>query len=109
MLSLGWRNSCSSGQWIVLQTENEKFIGGLDEFAREKHNSVTGSEGVFARKFISIALPPPYSHTSQAKRFPQSQSLPRDESKRERKKKIVFQSKTKPAKSAMTQLGRQTK
>ena len=33
---------------VILQTENETFIDGLEELAREKHKSVTGWEDVVA-------------------------------------------------------------
>ena len=78
ILSFGWRNSCSRGQKTIkfLQTENEKFIDGLEELAREKHRSVTGWEDVFVGiTTVSLLL---RSLISQAKRFPESQSLPWD-------------------------------
>ena len=93
--SFGWRNSCSQGQNIILQTENETFIDGLEELAREKHKSVTGWEDVAADiATVSLSLP---SLISQAKRFTQSQSLPWDESKRERSEKIAFKAKLNPS------------
>jgi len=100
---LSLRNSCSPDEGIILQTENERFTSGLGGLAREKHYSVTGREDVFAD--ITIVL-----FTSQAKKFPQSQSLPWDESKRERGEQIAFKAKPNPStKSAMTEPGSQMK
>ena len=87
--SFGWRNSCSRGHFTNGKWAIYRWVGRACARKAQKCHRMGGC-GCRYRHTLTRCI-------CQAKRFTQSQSLPWDESKRERSEKIAFKAKLNPS------------